>query len=230
VRSIVVLEESHVLLAGIECALHALNRFRIVHTGSHRSTEAWTSEWRSIDVLIVGGVDPGAHGDQFPGVRAVQRFREHRPLGAGRVIVVSGMPEDGRVHRRFWEAEADALVGWYDLRESADLLAVIDGTAAWARLDAPRPRETFDALGIVRTSRVNRFVQRVEEIGPQYLTGEAPDGAPPQRARWWSRLRQDLTDAGALRVVNRDGTLPDRNQAIASLAQLRRVHEWATRL
>lgn len=229
-RRVVVVDASLPLRVGLTALFRDHGIADVIGTFDHDDALAWAGDWSSVDAMLIGATDPRRTNDQVPGPAIAARLRQRRPPGHATVTVIAPDPSDERVRRRMWEAEADAIVGLTDLCDHDVLGTLVIRPPDPFVLTQPRVSETARILGIERSSRVNRFVERAEDLGVEYLQHEAPDGAPPMRSRWWINLRRDLTETGRLRVVNRDGTAPDRNQRIASLAQLRRVYDWATRL
>jgi len=230
VRRVLIVDAALPIRTGIASLLRDHGIADVVAVLDHDAALAWTGDPSQVDLLIVGATDPRHRNDQVRGPAVCTAFRRHRPVGSSSIVAVAVDGRDDRARRRMWEAEADALVAITDLHDLPALERIVSDPRERYALTFPRMTESMRMLGIERSSRINRFVERVLEVGVEYLSHEAPDGAPPMRSRWWINLRRDLTETGRLRVVNRDGTAPDRNQRIASLAQLRRVYDWATRL
>jgi DNA-binding NtrC family response regulator len=195
----------------------------VVGMFSHDDALRWTGSWSTVDVVIVDAADERRTDDHFAGVAVVERVRQMSSDRAPVVIVVTGHFFDDAVRRRMREADADFFYHRSELQDTVALCAAVLRPDA-ARVGVPdvRDAEALFRLGITASSRVNDGVRAGRDLA---IT--RTDGGPRSRPR--SRLRPIFNRSARLNPVNRDGTIPDREQQAPSFPQIERFLEWATR-
>lgn len=227
-RNVVIVESSMALRTGLSHLLSNSDHFYVSADLSHHDVLTTPFDWEPIDVLLLGPSDIKNPNDQFAGVAIASEYRQARKVGQGRLIALSEMAKNDHLRRRLWEAKVDALETVSDICSLRHLEQLISGDIESALLFKPNESETARSIGIHAGSRINHFVATAQTIGPDYLSAHPPSGAPNPRSRWWGHLRSTLAAAGRIKAVNRDGSMPDREQDVPSIAQLRRVYEWST--
>ena len=225
----IVIDESAIVRCGLVKSLEDLG-VTVMDVGDHNAALSGTVHLGSADLLIVGGADRSRVGDQFPGASIISTFRREQQSVTRRVIAVSPHATNPRFRRRLWEAGTDHVLDLSEIRSRDDFEQFVCGAPSSHRLNQMEPLWNEPSLGIDRDSRINSFVETANELGTHFLIAGSPEEMPSARSRWWLHFRRDLTVAGRLRVVNRDGSVPDRNQTICSVSQLRRVFEWSTKI
>ncbi len=229
---VAVVDDDAVTRTGTTALLATSSRIEVVLTCSHAEAFGMMPDWPDVDVLIVDAADDRDQVDHFPGARLVQRLRG---LPQGRdltVIVITGHFLDDALRLRMREARADFFYSRLDLRSEDALVRAVLKPDAARRVPAARDPETLRQLGITPRSSLSRLIEHAEEADLSAVLSEdrSAENLPSSRSRWWTRLRHDAAAAGGIGVVNVDGTLPRRDQATPSLAQIRRVYSWATRI
>ena len=227
-NNVVIAESSIALRSGLSHLFATSDRFYVAADFAHQDVLAMHFDWTTVDVLLLGPVDVKNPCDHFSGVEIASAYRRARKMGSGRIVALTEFAKDERLRRRLWEAEVDDLAAISDIESLTYLEDLISGDIESAHLLKPRESEVSLSIGLHSKSRVNHFVTQVQTRGAGYLSSDPPLGAPDPRSRWWGHLRSDLANAGNIRAVNRDGSTPDRRQDTPSIAQLRRVYEWAT--
>jgi CheY-like chemotaxis protein len=220
---VVVVDDDDVSRRGLGELLADHAEIDVVGMFSHDGALNWTGSWSTVDVVIVDAADERRTDDHFPGVAVVEQVRR---VSAGRspiILVVTGHFFDDAVRRRMREADADFFYHRSELQDTAALHAAVLRPEA-ARVGVPdvRDPEALFRLGITASSRVNDGVRAGGDLD---ITGT--DGGPRSRPR--SRLRHIFNRSARLNAVNRDGTVPDRDQQAPSFPQIERFLEWATR-
>lgn len=229
---VAVVDDDAVTRAGTTALLATSSRIEVVLTCSHADAIQMVPDWPDVDVLIVDAADDRDLVDHFPGARLVQKLRALDHGGNLIVIVVTGHFLDDALRLRMREVRADFFYSRLDLRsEDALVQAVLEPDAA-RRVPPARDPETLRQLGITPRSSVSRLIDHAEEADLSAVLSEdrSAEDLPSSRSRWWMRLRHEAAAAGRIEPVNVDGTLPRRDQATPSLAQIRRVYSWATRV
>lgn len=222
--SVVVVDDDDISRRGFGEVLADHDDIDVVGMFSHEAAMRWDGPWRAVDVVIVDAADERRTDDHFAGVAVVERVRRMSDDRSPVIIVVTGHFFDDAVRRRMREADADFFYHRSELQDAASLhAAVLRPDAARVGVPDVRDPEALFRLGITPSSRVN---DGVRAAGDMALSTE-PDGGARSRPR--TRLRQVLNRSARLNPVNRDGTIPDREQQTPSFPQIERFLEWATR-
>lgn len=229
---VAVVDDNEITRVGAATLLSTDQGIDLVASLDHAEAAAWGEEWDGVDVVVVDAADDRRESDQFPGVAIVERFRARRPIGDGVAVVLTGHYLDDAVRMRMREAGADFFYSRTEALDRDALLGVVLRPDEARRVPPPADTETLDALGVTGETRVNAFLNAVDAAGASDALSAGASmkqGPAPARSRWWLRLRRDISSAGRLRAVNREGGTPRRSQGDPSVSQLRRVYEWATR-
>ena len=221
---VVVVDDDDISLRGLGELLADHPAIEVAALLSHDAALQWDGSWDDVDVAIVDAADERRADDHFAGVAVVEHVRRISGTHAPVIIVVTGHFFDDAVRRRMREAEADFFYHRSEVQDTASLYAAVLHPDA-ARMGVPdvRDPETLFRHGIVASSRVNDGVQAVRALD---LAGSLGRGS---RSRPRSRLRQVFNRSARLNPVNRDGTVPERQQDAPSFPQIERFFEWATR-
>lgn len=205
----------------------------VVAAVDHDTALAWPAErWQEADVALVDAADQHRLHDQFPGVAVVEAARRAAAPARLVITVVTAQFFHDGLRRRVREAGADYFLYREDIVQT-DILAraVLDPESLGHRWsEEASESQRMMLLGVEKSAGINSFLHYVEGEGLEDVMGGAPSGRPGNRSRWWSRVRVDATDAGRIRPVTREGNNPNRRQSAASLAQLRNLYEWATKV
>ena len=231
-RRVVVVDDNEITRVGATSLLCTDPNIDLVASLDHVEAASWCEAWDRVDVLVVDAADERLEHDQFPGVAIVERFREHRPIGEGVAVVLTGHYFDDAVRHRMKEAGADFFFSRTEALDRATLVRVVLQPDEARRVPPPLDPEMLSSLGVDGAAAVNAFVDAVARKGASdalSLGGSMKRGPAPARSRWWVNLRRDLSSAGGLRTVNREGDSPHRSQELPSISQLRRVYGWATK-
>jgi len=231
-RRVVIVDDNEITRTGSARLLESHPEIDVTGAIDHTRALVWDREWLDADAVIVDAADATRAGDQFPGVEVVRRVRlstgDRRPT----VIVLTGHFLDDALRRRMWEADADFFYSRTEVTTAETLQALVLHPDHARRVASPTDPDELAALGVVPASEVNAFVRHVEVhgLGP-VLDADArmKQGPRAERSRWWQQVRRSLAEAGSIEPVNVDGEAPRRDQALPSIAQLRRVYVWATK-
>ncbi len=229
---VVIVDDNEITRAGTADLLSSHADIEIVAALDHTAALAWKSRWNNVDVVIVDAADETLAGDQFPGIEVVCRVREHAAPAHPTVVVLTGHFLDDGLRHRMWEAGADFYYSRTEITTGEMLQTVVLRPGDQRRVPTPADANRLAALGVTPASSVNDFVRHVERDALAVTldsSARMKQGPAPERSRWWYRLRVALSRSGKFRAVNADGASPHRDQDLPSVAQLRRIYEWAAR-
>jgi DNA-binding NarL/FixJ family response regulator len=218
--AVAVVDDDVIARHGIAAILERDGSVEVCGVLAHDDAMTWDDEWDRVHVAIVDAADERARDDQLPGVAVVERIRARRAPNETLVIVITGHAFATNVRWRMREAGADFLYHRSQIADAEDLRRAVLQPGL-ARRVAPEPiDEEMFALGIDRSTRVNRGVEFV-------LANQAVAAGERRSSHRW---RTTFNSRARLQVRNSDGTLPERQQSAPSMRQIDRLVQWATRV
>lgn len=237
VLRVAIFDDDEFTRAGCLALLGKFSEIDLVSATDNAAAQRWRAPWEAVDAFVVDPTNEHRAHDQFDGIRVIDAIRRHRgDFGASRrprIIAVSAHAGDDALRIRLREAGTDFLYPRSEVTTAADLVEIVRQPSASHVVAPPSDHITLQSLGITPRTALNRFVNHVVDEGlePILRRGAALKQAPiSARSRWWSGLRRDLANVSGIAARNCDGTTPHRAQETPSIAQFRRVFDWATKV
>jgi hypothetical protein len=228
VRRLVIVDDDQVRRTGLVALLRDTDGLDVAPPVGLETAMLWRTEWNPVDVCLVDVVDRSHPEDHFAGVEVVHCVRHHAGPGVVVVVVTDHYGHDA-LRLRVREAGADYLYPRSELATASRVRRAVTEPSGDRRAPPIADPDSLHRLGVTPAARIDAFVRHVRDRG---LTGALLGTEPfeQRRARWLFSARTALAETGRIHAVNADGTPPRREQQVPSIAQLRRVYQWATRV
>jgi DNA-binding NarL/FixJ family response regulator len=195
-------------------ALRSVPDVEVVAAVDPCEARTWTTEWDTVDVVVVDAYDEREDWDRFPGVAVVEAARARRRPEDLLIVVVTGHVMNDLLRLRMAEAGADFYYGRSDVRSlSALVRAIVDPEQA--RRVTPGDRNRLATLGLRSTSRPNRALAYVRESGlaDAFAAGGGQKSLDVSR-RKIIMTRERLADLAGLDPLGDDVGGPERARHI----------------